>query len=63
MTGSYTIPTSVTSIGNSAFYGCVALNAVTIPSSVTTIGDYAFADCTGLTGVKSGTEVSPFSVA
>ncbi|MDR0563268.1 MAG: leucine-rich repeat domain-containing protein, partial [Spirochaetaceae bacterium] len=42
--GSYTIPSSVTSIGNYAFYGS-RLTSVTIPSSVTSIGNYAFYSC------------------
>ena len=46
-----TIPSSVTSIGNYAFYGCTGLTSVTIPSSITTISDFAFRDCTGLTSV------------
>ena len=46
-----TIPNSVTSIGNSAFYGCTGLTSVTIPNSVTSIGNSAFGDCTGLTSV------------
>ena len=48
---SYQIPASVTSIGNSAFYGCDALTGVTIPNSVTSIGDYAFWGCSALTSV------------
>ena len=40
---------SVTTIGDSAFYGCNKLTSVTIPDSVTEIGDYAFGDCTSLT--------------
>jgi hypothetical protein len=49
--GSYTIPNSVTSIGNSAFSGCSGLTSVTIPNSVTSIGDGAFSGCSGLQGV------------
>jgi hypothetical protein len=47
----YVIPSSVTTIGNSAFSGCTGLTSVTIPDSVTSIGYYAFWGCTGLTSV------------
>ena len=47
---SITIPNSVMSIGNSAFYDC-ALTSVTIPDSVTSIGNCAFQDCRALTSV------------
>ena len=47
----YTIPDSVTTIGNSAFYYCNDLTSVTIPDSVTTIGNSAFHYCSGLTSV------------
>ena len=47
----YTIPDSVTTIGNSAFSGCYSLTSVTIPDSVTTIGDSAFYSCDSLTSV------------
>ena len=39
---SYTIPNSVTSIGDSAFAGALSLTTLSIPNSVTSIGDYAF---------------------
>ena len=42
---------TVTSIGNSAFFGCSGLTSVAIPSSVTSIGNYAFYNCSGLTSV------------
>ena len=45
------IPNSVTSIGNSAFFGCSGLTSVTIPNSVTSIGRDAFYGCSGLTSV------------
>ena len=47
----YTIPASVTIIGNEAFKGCSNLTSVTIPSGVTSIGDNAFESCSGLTSV------------
>jgi uncharacterized repeat protein (TIGR02543 family) len=37
-TGSYTIPSGVTSIGSYALYGCSGLTSVTIPDAVTSIG-------------------------
>ena len=46
-----TIPNSVTSIGNSAFFGCTGLTSITIPGSVTSIGYEAFYRCTGLTSI------------
>ncbi len=42
---------SVTSIGNSAFYGCSSLASVTIPESVTSIGNRAFYGCSSLASV------------
>ena len=36
---------SVTSIGNSAFYGCSGLKSINIPNSVTSIGSSAFNGC------------------
>ena len=47
----YTIPNSVTSIGEGAFDGCKSLTSVTIPNSVTSIGNYAFWECTSLASV------------
>ena len=48
----YTIPNSVTTIGEGAFSGCESLTSINIPNSVTTIGNYAFCGCTSLTSIN-----------
>ena len=57
---SVTIPNSVISIGNGAFYGCYHLTSITIPGSVTSIGDHAFYDCINLTSVTIPNRVISF---
>ena len=47
----YSIPDSVTSIGEHAFYNCFSLTSITIPDSVTSIGQDAFCQCISLTSV------------
>jgi hypothetical protein len=47
----YTIPNSVTAIGDRAFSGCASLSSVTIPDRVTTIGGSAFSGCESLSSV------------
>ena len=49
---SYSIPTSVTSIGDRAFCGCFRLTSLTIPNSVTSIGDSAFDGCDSLSSLE-----------
>jgi hypothetical protein len=49
--GSYTIPNTVTYIGDNAFYHCSSLTNVTIPNTVTYIDDAAFAQCSSLTSI------------
>ena len=48
---SYVIPSSVTSIGDSAFSCCRSLSEIVIPSSVTSIGDRAFSSCDSLSEI------------
>ena len=48
----YTVPNSVTTIGNKAFSDCNSLTSINIPNSVTTIGDWAFASCDSLTSIN-----------
>ena len=49
--GVYTIPNSVTSIENGAFYSCKSLASITIPNNVTSIGNSAFYECSSFTSV------------
>ena len=55
------IPTSVTSIGKSAFHQCSTLTSITIPRNVVRIGEGAFSWCKGLTTITSHI-TSPFTV-
>lgn len=50
--GSYSIPHSITTIGDHAFHDCEHLTSVDIPNSVTTIGRSAFSYCHDLTNIK-----------
>ena len=49
---SVSIPSSVVTIGESAFCACTYLTSVTIGSGVTTIGYSAFNGCSGLTTIE-----------
>ena len=44
-----TIGNLVTTIGNNAFFNCIALKSIIIPNSVVTIGNTAFFSCSALT--------------
>jgi len=49
--GSYTIPSTVDSICDLAFWNCNGLSSIIIPNSVTSIGNDAFLLCSGLDSV------------
>ena len=60
----YTIPGSVTSIVDRAFYNCSRLTSIDIPDSVTSIGDSTFSYCSSLTSItipKSVTSIGGYT--
>ena len=59
----YTIPDSVTTIGDYAFYYCTSLTSVDIPDSVMEIGEEAFSSCYSLTSVTIGDSVTTIGKA
>ena len=50
-TGTFVIPDSVITIGNTAFARCKKLTSISIPKSVITIEDEAFSNCVNLTRI------------
>jgi len=51
ISGSFTIPSGTTKIGDYIFANCSSLTSITIPDSVTLIRDGAFQSCTSLANV------------
>jgi hypothetical protein len=51
ISGSYTVPNTVTNIGDSAFYQCENLTNITIANSVIRLGNSAFAVCSSLPNI------------
>jgi len=56
--GGYTVPSGVTSIEDTAFWGCSRLTEVILGSNVTKIGYIAFGACTTLTAITVLSEVT-----
>ena len=63
LSGPYTIPIGVTTIGSNAFTLCDTLTGVTMAPSVTSLEDGCFGDCSGLTNLTLGAGVSYFSTS
>lgn len=49
--GDYTMPETITEMGDYQFYNCINLTGVTLSSKIKTIGQYAFANCTKLPAI------------
>lgn len=62
ISGSYTVPDSVTSIEHEAFSWCMKLTSVTLPDSVASIGDRAFAICGNLASVTLSRSLTSIGV-
>ena len=60
--GSITIPSSVKTIENNAFFYCNGLTSITLPSSVNTIGDYAFSECSSLSSIMIPLSVTSIGI-
>ena len=60
---SYTIPATVTQIGDLAFTACSSLTSVLISNGVTRIGNRAFHDCSALTTVTIPASVTQFGAS
>ena len=52
VTGTITLPSSVTKLGNKAFYRCSELRDINFPSGLLSIGDFVFYGCTRLNSIK-----------
>lgn len=61
--GKYTVPSTVSYIGYSAFDGCTYLSEIILPSSVKYIDDYAFEYCTNLTKIHLSENVNTIGKA
>lgn len=55
-----TFPTSVSTIGECAFYGCNGMTSLTIPANISDIEDWAFLDCSGLLSLNVPPTVTEF---
>lgn len=59
---SHTIPDSVKTINNYAFYKCNNLENISIPDSVISIGDYALEECGRLSGISVSNNLADIGI-
>lgn len=55
----FTLPQSVTKIGNNCFASCYNMSSINIPSSLNSIGTAAFVYCSSLLNLKFENKVAP----
>jgi hypothetical protein len=60
--GVYTVPSTVTKIGDYSFYTCNLLSNISLPDQLSTIGNVAFGACTGLTNLVVPNNVSSIGI-
>ena len=58
ISGDFTVPSDVKTIGTFAFSGCSLLTSVTMPNTVTAIGEVIFGDCSNLESVTLSTALT-----
>ena len=58
--GTFNLPSAVTSIGESAFRTCKALQSIIVPDGITILNRYTFSGCSALTDVTIPTSVKSF---
>ncbi|MBN2743836.1 MAG: leucine-rich repeat domain-containing protein [Marinilabiliaceae bacterium] len=61
--GSYSIPSTVTSVEKGAFLQCLGLSSISIPNSVTFLGHSSFCSCDGLTSLLIPSSVETIDVS
>jgi hypothetical protein len=57
---SVSMPNTVTTIGDYAFYGCTGLTSINLSTELTSISTYAFKNCTALTTLSLPASLTSF---
>lgn len=59
ITGEYTLPTDITTLGIGALYHCTALTVINMPASLNQIKSKALANCTNLSTIHCNATTAP----